>query len=249
MLVKKQLVFFSGVFALAGALLASCGGGGAAELNLEITFDSNGGSEVASQTVKYGQKASKPADPTKSGYTFDKWYADKYLKVEFDFNQEITADWTLYAGWNNGGAPAEDSSEEASKSEASQAEETSQEQPSSPWQMTFIDAGWWNTAAAGTTYTLTPADDGKGAFSTTLASYDTMRGYDEESQTNYWYVVIPADATKLQLFRTNGDGNADWGARTVVIDLTARNGKTCWQLQSTAAWFGDGNMAGGEWVA
>ncbi|MDR2702430.1 MAG: bacterial Ig-like domain-containing protein [Spirochaetaceae bacterium] len=33
-----------------------------------VTFNSNGGSEVTSQTVAQGGKASKPADPEKAGY-------------------------------------------------------------------------------------------------------------------------------------------------------------------------------------
>ena len=35
-----------------------------------VAFDANGGSAVASQTVKYGAKATQPANPTRTGYTF-----------------------------------------------------------------------------------------------------------------------------------------------------------------------------------
>ena len=38
-----------------------------------ITFDSNGGSEVASQTYKFGDEVIAPADPTREGFTFIKW--------------------------------------------------------------------------------------------------------------------------------------------------------------------------------
>ena len=65
-----------------------------------VTFNSNGGSAVAAQTVDNGGKATKPADPTKSGYTFGGWYTDSGCTAAFNFNSAVTADMTLYAKWN-----------------------------------------------------------------------------------------------------------------------------------------------------
>lgn len=65
-----------------------------------VTFNSNQGSSVDAQTVDYGSKATKPADPTRQGYTFAGWYADEGLTTEFDFSAVITGDATVYAKWN-----------------------------------------------------------------------------------------------------------------------------------------------------
>ena len=66
-----------------------------------VTFNSNGGSEVASQTVEYGGKVTEPADPTKADNTFVGWYKEEALTHEFDFeNDTISADTILYAKWN-----------------------------------------------------------------------------------------------------------------------------------------------------
>ena len=65
-----------------------------------VTFNSNGGSAVSSQTVNDNSTATQPADPTKTGYTLGGWYSDSGLTTAFDFTTPITADTTLYAKWN-----------------------------------------------------------------------------------------------------------------------------------------------------
>ena len=79
------------------------GGGGSAVTNYTVTFDSNGGSSVAKQTVASGKTASKPADPTKEGYTFGGWYTDKELTEAYDFGTTVKKSITLYAKWNEEG--------------------------------------------------------------------------------------------------------------------------------------------------
>lgn len=64
-----------------------------------VTFNSNGGSEVAAQTVEEGETATEPADPTKDGYTFVGWCSDEELTTEYNFSTAVTADITLYAEW------------------------------------------------------------------------------------------------------------------------------------------------------
>ena len=65
-----------------------------------VTFNSNGGGAVSSQTVSYGNKASKPSDPSRVGYIFAGWYSDKELTKSYDFSSNtITSNITLYAKW------------------------------------------------------------------------------------------------------------------------------------------------------
>ncbi|MBQ7365931.1 MAG: InlB B-repeat-containing protein, partial [Spirochaetaceae bacterium] len=66
-----------------------------------VTFNANGGSTVASQTVESGQKATRPAaDPTLEGSWFLGWYSDEGLAKKFDFNTPITTATTVYAKWS-----------------------------------------------------------------------------------------------------------------------------------------------------
>lgn len=60
-----------------------------------VTFQSEGGSEVASQ-IRANAPAARPADPTKEGYTFIGWYNGE---SEWDFEAPVTADLTLTAKW------------------------------------------------------------------------------------------------------------------------------------------------------
>ena len=78
-----------------------------------VTFDTNGGSAVDPVTVDAGSTVTKPADPTKSGYTFGGWYKDSTLQTPWDFaNGTVTADTTLYAKWTaNPPAPSYDDSD------------------------------------------------------------------------------------------------------------------------------------------
>lgn len=64
-----------------------------------VSFDTDGGSIVESQTVVTGNKATKPAlNPTKKGYNFVGWYTDNTYTTEFDFeNTIITDNTTIYA--------------------------------------------------------------------------------------------------------------------------------------------------------
>ena len=75
-----------------------------------VTFETSGGSAVGPVTVDAGSTVTKPADPTKSGYTFGGWYKDSTLQTPWDFaNDTVTADTTLYAKWTaNPPAPSYD---------------------------------------------------------------------------------------------------------------------------------------------
>lgn len=64
-----------------------------------VTFNTDGGTDVAPQTVDHGTKATKPIDPTTTGYTFSGWYTEPACTNLFDFNTVITKNTTLYAKW------------------------------------------------------------------------------------------------------------------------------------------------------
>lgn len=69
-------------------------------ISYEITFDTNEGSSITSNTAKYNTRITRPATPIKAGYTFVGWYKDRSLTTAWNFSTDkVTADTTLYAKW------------------------------------------------------------------------------------------------------------------------------------------------------
>lgn len=68
--------------------------------NYTVTFNLQGhGTAIAQQTVVAGNKATRPADPSETGYTFGGWYKESACTNVFDFNTVINANTTIYAQW------------------------------------------------------------------------------------------------------------------------------------------------------
>ena len=62
----------------------------------DVTFDSDGGSAVETQNVRYNAKAAEPTEPKKEGFTFLGWFVGE---TKFDFDAPIKADVELKAKW------------------------------------------------------------------------------------------------------------------------------------------------------
>ena len=66
----------------------------------DVTFNTNGGSEIEGIKVNENGMVEKPADPTKEGFDFAGWYKDEALTTPWNFTSDkIVADTVLYAKW------------------------------------------------------------------------------------------------------------------------------------------------------
>ena len=65
-----------------------------------VSFDSNGGTPLASQLLFKGQTVRYPAVPEKKGAAFDRWYEDNgSFKQPWNFDNVPSTDIVLYAKW------------------------------------------------------------------------------------------------------------------------------------------------------
>jgi uncharacterized repeat protein (TIGR02543 family) len=67
-------------------------------LNYLVSFNTDGGTLVDSQTIQEGQIAVIPTEPTKEGYLFQYWYASN-SEVAYNFESAVTENTILTALW------------------------------------------------------------------------------------------------------------------------------------------------------
>lgn len=74
----------------------------------EVVFETGSGSPVDTQSVRWYGAAERPDDPIRNGYDFTGWYTDLECKNAYDFDMAVRSDLTLYAGWEETEAHAEE---------------------------------------------------------------------------------------------------------------------------------------------
>lgn len=178
--------YFTGTSVGTSATTITVGTGNESNTTYTVTFDSAGGSTVATQTVASGEKASRPSDPQRSGYTFKGWYKGYSL---YDFDTAITSNITLTAKWEleedgaGSGAEADETAADSSKpatDKTPQNSDTTASQPSSSE----------NPAPSQTTVTAPAASRAANAYP--YPGPTTV--YDRESDTSGTYHTITFDS-------------------------------------------------------
>ncbi len=117
-----------------------------------VSFISNGGSAVTSQTVGYGSQASKPAEPTKDDLVFGGWYSDGTLTTAYDFSSQVTADLTLYAKWLRSYTVSFDSDEGSAVTDQKVNEGDKATAPGAPTKEGYVFGGWYRDSSLTVAY-------------------------------------------------------------------------------------------------
>ena len=94
------------VYAATGS--KSSGGSGSTK-RYTVSFNTNGGNKITSQTVAKDNSVKEPTAPIKENFEFAGWYTDKELTTKYDFTEKVTKSFKLYAKWTeqkqeNGGS-------------------------------------------------------------------------------------------------------------------------------------------------
>lgn len=170
-----------------------------------VSFNSNEGTSVAAQSVVYNTKATMPANPTMTGYSFAGWYSDEGLTTQYDFDTLVTDTITLYAKWNinyyvvsfapNGGSYVEPQSI---------AYNTLVSKPANPTRTGYTFKGWYTDAELTSSYNFnTPVTEeialfAKWSINSYRVSFNTNGGTSISYQTVVYNtkVTVPAEPTK-----------------------------------------------------
>lgn len=198
-----------------------------------VTFDSDGGSAIEAQKVIRGHQATKPADPTKEGFTFDSWQTTDGKK--FDFGSPVDSDIKLKAKWTekkpdtftvsfetNGGSAVEKQTVEKGKTAAN---------PTAPTRKGYSFSGWYSDKDLKTAYDFTSAV----TADVTLYAKWTEIKYTVSAGANGYYTLKSNKTVSITVKRSEADDTClnhfssveiDGKTLTKDTDYTVKSGST-----------------------
>lgn len=181
-----------------------------------VAFNTDGGSEVAEQFVKNNLRAEKPAeDPTKEGYLFAGWYADKDCTQPFNFeNTAITGKTNVYAKWSLVWSPMEKARYKLTLADCT-AEVDGRE----------VESGAYVQADKTVTLKLTASVDNMKFGGFVLSKNQDTLQYDPADPTKATFTMPEAavDVT-VQLNHEDVEEDSGWDAGTVVTTAVLGTG-------------------------
>jgi len=171
---------------------------------LKVTFNSNGGSAVATKSAVKGKTITAPTSPTKTGFAFKGWYTAASGGSKIAFPYTVTKNVTLHAQWDtllkvtfnsNGGSAV------AAKSAVSGKTITA---PTNPTKAGFAFKGWYTAASGGS----------KIAFPYTVTKNVTLHAQWDVAYPSTYYWKLPWSKNLEVEFRGGyGKGSTHFNTR------------------------------------
>jgi uncharacterized protein (TIGR02145 family) len=97
---RLQILMVQGSHTSYDTITVEVKAGDAGMRKYKVTFDSRGGSSIASQLADSGDYARQPSAPTDKAVSFAGWFKEPACSTEWHFaNDKVTAPATLYAKW------------------------------------------------------------------------------------------------------------------------------------------------------
>ena len=198
----------------------------------EVTFDSDGGSDVESKIVEKGLTVTEPSNPTKPGFVFTGWFEDGETDP-FDFDTPITEDLTLTASWAEAHTVTfnSDGGSEVQNQNVLNGDKAAE--PSNPTKTGYAFTGWFEDGATDPFDFDTPITEGltltaRWAINTYTVTFNSDGGSTVDNQTiNHGSLATgPIDPTKAGfIFAGWFNGTVQFNFSTPVtsnLTLTAR---------------------------
>ncbi len=114
-----------------------------------VTFESQDGSTVPSTATEYDTTIIAPANPTRTGYTFNGWYREPACQNAWNFETDtVMGTTTLYAGWTrNSYTVTLDSQGGSAVPVRTALYDTTVSAPGNPTRTGYTFGGWYTEAA------------------------------------------------------------------------------------------------------
>ena len=157
-----------------------------------VTFDNGDTGAVENdQVVKAGTLATRPDEPTETGYSFGGWFKDPEYRESWDFdNDAVTSDTTIYVKWTKNVYLVSFNSVGGSSVSGQQIEYNSTaEEPLSPDREGYVFEGWFTDPEYGSQYDFATPVTGdmtlyaKWSVKTYNVLFDSNGGSDVTGQT------------------------------------------------------------------
>ena len=95
----KKLLLGAVSLLLCLAFAVGCAPGDSGKIKVTYDYNYEGAPEAKVETIEESDVAPMPEDPVRDRYAFTGWFADADCKEEFDFEEALYEDVTVYAGW------------------------------------------------------------------------------------------------------------------------------------------------------
>ena len=202
-----------------------------------VTFNYNGGSAVAKQTVENDKKAAKPANPTKTDNEFVAWFSDEGLTMPYNFTSEVSSNLTLYAKWQSNALPAPNPPESAmtvyrliNQTTGNYLYTVSEDEIASKVENGWVNEGvaWYAPENSGTPiYRLNHLDTGEYHFTTSRNEYDYLQtcGWTAQGVVFYSENSSSAAVTTVTVYRLF---NPYSGVHFYTASNTEKNNYAAW---------------------
>jgi uncharacterized repeat protein (TIGR02543 family) len=128
--------------------------GGTLPTQYTITFNSQSGSAVTAITANIGTAVAKPADPTRTNYTFNGWYSATSGGTQYTWPHTLNKNVTMHAQWTRARYTITFDSQGGSLGEHGYitADAGSSVSSPTPIRRGYTFNGWYNAASDGTKY-------------------------------------------------------------------------------------------------
>ena len=154
--IRKKIMYTVGsmvILAILAILLLSC----ARPLEISISFDSNGGSDVTSVILIEDEVFNLPSDPVRAGYTFKGWYLEESLTTPFTVEAALLLELEtleVFASWQINRYTLTFNSNEGSVVDSITKDfNASVTAPNNPIRVGYTFDGWYNDQALSARYT------------------------------------------------------------------------------------------------